>query len=1360
MRKLSLLLAWGWLSCSPPPGPAPPRPGLAASEAGAALGAAPRFLAIPIDEYLDAVSTTRARVSALAVDGDASHAYLGVQINGVARARVLAAITREGAAFSRVPRYFPLADRDLDPNALVRASEIVVSGRRLYVLWSDMHEASLSTYDLDPGGEPLPGSLKVFSLGGFGLGVSGRLAFHPDPSLRLAYVTTEYAPELGVLALDERGLPVPSRPGAPNPRLVDLEHFALGSMALSHDGGRLLVGARPDVVLDVALHPANHPDPSLRGMPREWKPRVAHPPAGAPCPENAPPEGKQAPSCTDTSYAFVSTGASLYRRYGFPLALRGRLPLERLDLPGAVRGPEGLGASSYALAFDGGAREGAPRGILWSADARRVRSVDGRSLLAGAEVLARDPDTGRPLALPGAPPIAVGFGQLVSYLAVAPRTGTVVGVIERADEPNEEATHGEIARGYAVRLTVTKTSTPTDPARFPALPAKVHLIEMAAATVGRDPEMGSAAIEAVGKPSDWISLDPALGGKGARSHHPLQLFHGSGPDLSADNTELAPTLEASPYWSLKIDFGHKEADGTYRVLRSAEDGPIYGRSTTFFVPGYDVSVFDPARFETLTEASRRWRGWALAGKATRRHRQNGVICHGILAHGSVEFARNLAETLGNLGCNELATDYPQHLPRSWIFEQFTRAGLERANVKYIGGLLDSSRDFLSDALSSDFGQDSSWAAKQFADEEPGSLRQRQGAPVSAMRTLVLDDEPAWELKTKGPLLEACVKSARSRTAFRSWIARQAAGARPADLGWSPRADEAIPEPAKGAHSTPQSRRRFYWTVRYFQTAAATRMLDVSDSIERAVLARPACADPSRCDYLVGVNWSNSSDHRTTTWFDVGTERGYYDWFETMRVQAARPGRERGTSAPRSFAPWFDSKYTDSLSFLAAYRADVARSAAQLPHLFPGAAPSSRTRLGVHITVGMGVPMRDGLSYKVLANAARGARAIEYWAFGPQWILPDDGWSEVEEQYSEVARANSWLGRADTLLAEGERPRARVAIQVEGASGLWSNEQSAHLHEPAFLHAALTHAGYPVDFVDDESLARGALPGHYDVLFLTQIQTSTRAQEAVARWVEGEGGTLVALPGAGTRSEFDERTSRLDRTLGATARSDATVILPVVVPGTADYERQGILTPEPGVPASWKVPPWRILRPRCEKPPCTAGQFSTTADILARVGKEPELSLRRWPGGGQALLYGFHPGLQHWLSQDARSVRTLPTGFAREAREWAALAVANAERARPPGTFRVARSSVPGVEVAPVVSKKGTALLLFNWTGAPLPGGVVTLTLTDRGPFALAFRDDRIPVALKPVAEGVELTVPLDTVEIVRLCRDRSDPDCR
>jgi hypothetical protein len=167
-----------------------------------------------------------------------------------------------------------------------------------------------------------------------------------------------------------------------------------------------------------------------------------------------------------------------------------------------------------------------------------------------------------------------------------------------------------------------------------------------------------------------------------------------------------------------------------------------------------------------------------------------------------------------------------------------------------------------------------------------------------------------------------------------------------------------------------------------------------------------------------------------------------------------------------------------------------------------------------------------------------------------------------------------------------------------------------------------------------------------------------------------------------------------------------------------------------------------------------------AEVVARLGASAGIVRKAHPSGGVAYAYAFFPGLQHWLALEGRSVAALPEITDAAPRAWASLPVIDAERRKPNDAFRHAVASVPGVEVAVVRSAKGVALVLFNWTGRPLPKGSVDVTLLGRDTFALAFHGDKSALKPRRTAEGTTVTVPLETVDVVRLCHRTDDPECR
>lgn len=1273
---------------------APPRPSPSDHDAPSA-----RVIVLPTTHLFDDGSTNKAWVSAFEAHPSGARVYMGVEVSGARRARALGVLTRKGNELSPTPHYVALSDVELSPDASVVVTDLRATDRRLYVLWNDRAEGHLTTFDLAADGSVLEGSRRVVPLGAPS---SGRLALTP----RVLYVTTAVTPTVLAFPLDESGHPGPSP--------ASLETGSGNALAVHAAGGKLFVGTSGATLVTLELDGTKVASTTV----------TKHRPA---CAENVP---LPAAECAAQPLAFVGHGASLFRTYAGPLGARGRVPLERL-------GGAAPSAVTYGLAVD------PSDALLWSAEPRTARTRDGKDVVVGTTIVARDAVTLATKDVPGARVSAVPSGHVVGAMAVARDTKTLFALAELPIDGEDSRVGGEVPESVVARFTLTEL---VGRDALPALPFDATLADLGPSLA----KPLSVRFEALGKTTPWISLDGFLTGTGAKSTHALALHLAGGPEPSGDNTLVARSLTDAPRFSARLELATRDASGRITPVKTEQDGPIHGRSLTFFASGANVRTFDREAFKTLTSLSSEWANDAEAVKVRRAPRAIHLGCYALLAHGATAFVENVARATSALGCNEITSDYAQLLPRPWVDERFRAYGMPFVGAKSISRF-DASETFSAKGPA----LDTSFARSLVASEEPGSLFHRQGAKATQLRTVLLDDEPSWPLGPRAAVYEAVARDATAKARLRTWVAR--ANEAREETGFAVGAEARLAT-AQDPRGTVDAKRRYLSTVRYLSETVASRALDTNDTLAATVAALPECKAEGACDYVAGINWNNGTAHRTSmlAYESYGTV-GSYDWFATMRAQAERPGRALGTASPRPFVPWLDTKYTDTMARLATFRADVARSAAELPHLLPGKAPSPFTRFGVYVTVGVGAPMRDGLAYKVLAAVSRGARHVEYWAFGPSWLLPDDGFSEARVFYNDVARASEKVAFADTLLATGTRPRGRVAIQAEGVSSLWANGQAAHLYEPAFLHGALTDAGYAVEMVDDESLARGVAKAAFDVVFLTQAHTTTRARRAIADWVTRDGGTLVALPGAGARDEVDRPVTDLDAILGVTKRADGQGRLPPIVPGTAGYTLAGSLTAAP----SRSLPEEAVFQPPCERAGCRLGELVVNdAEVVARLGTSAGITRKAHPSGGVAYAYAFFPGLQHWLALEGRSVAALPETTSPAPRVWASLPAQDAERRKPSDAFRHARTSVPGVEAAVVRSTKGVAIVLFNWTGRPLPQGSVDVTLLGHDTFALAFHGDLSALTPRRTADGTTVTVPLETVDVVRLCHRTFDPECR
>ena len=178
-------------------------------------------------------------------------------------------------------------------------------------------------------------------------------------------------------------------------------------------------------------------------------------------------------------------------------------------------------------------------------------------------------------------------------------------------------------------------------------------------------------------------------------------------------------------------------------------------------------------------------------------------------------------------------------------------------------------------------------------------------------------------------------------------------------------------------------------------------------------------------------------------------------------------------------------------------------------------------------------LADGALYKVLANLGHGAKGFQFYGFGSIDAF-GDSWGEHTEVYGPIAHAMEVLGRAEPIAWRAVPDRPRVAILMPNDDFLWDPWHGTqgytdyYAKEPQGLYHALSHAGYSVDFLDDQDLKltdaeqRGALERRdHQVLYLTGPNLSLDSARAVFAWMKRPGHTLVVVPGAATRNEYDE-----------------------------------------------------------------------------------------------------------------------------------------------------------------------------------------------------------------------------------------------
>jgi hypothetical protein len=373
------------------------------------------------------------------------------------------------------------------------------------------------------------------------------------------------------------------------------------------------------------------------------------------------------------------------------------------------------------------------------------------------------------------------------------------------------------------------------------------------------------------------------------------------------------------------------------------------------------------------------------------------------------------------------------------------------------------------------------------------------------------------------------------------------------------------------------------------------------------------------------------------------------------------------------------------------------------------------------------------------------------------FLPPNSWSDNFAAYAPLADAMRLLGRGQRLLYPGRPERGKVAIHLPASSRLWDRQMFASFgyREALPLHTALVHDGYAVDLVDDAAIHAGALVERgYTTLYLLGPNLLGTAQRHVANWVRA-GGTLVVLPGAATADEADMPTALLDDVLGVGGRAGwSEVREPAHATLTSSLSNRLEATD----------PVWRerigsagvLLRDLVANPTqARLADFPTYvsagAQAVARMqpisgsgAARPAIFRNRF-GAGVAYTYAFFPGWQYMATATHPTTASFQD---RLPRNWSEadrlLATLPARLANTPRSVQLSHSAV---EARRLQSDAGIAVVLFNWTGAPLPE--ITAVVRDARPFPRVTSLRHGPL-LGQAVDGANLrvTLPLDNVDVL------------
>lgn len=536
-------------------------------------------------------------------------------------------------------------------------------------------------------------------------------------------------------------------------------------------------------------------------------------------------------------------------------------------------------------------------------------------------------------------------------------------------------------------------------------------------------------------------------------------------------------------------------------------------------------------------------------------------------------------------------------------------------------------------------------------------------------------------------------------------------------------------------SSKETRAQFYWTTRFFDFEAAKVAQIYSSAIQGMYHNAFAYVDlglmQNGTPGQTYAQWTCPDGHNPISLDDAEQTMG---WFQSG-----------GTNAYGLWTEQWDWDYNaENSSFVGA----VLRSAGM-----PRGTSTSTTQskgFGNYTVASQTGYHPEGASYKILSLVGQGAKLIDVYSFGPSVIAytgytPGAGigsggdlnsWSENQSAYRPIANAMRRLGGAtEKILYPGQPARSKVALQLPGKSSLWFPVKSGdcsgkcptgsnyelYSSESAGLHYALEHAGYSVEFVDDTDLATPGLLTTlgFQILYVTQLNISVKAQKQIADWVQA-GGTVVATPGAGLWDEYNNLLSggpgTLSNALGLSVpavttpgpwtqlRENPDALLRASYsnsdvkgwndPGGASNMTETYASNVKQVSGPYLFPPGFVRLFAAPLSPLTStdvvAQF--TGPLVGSLSAPvPAVTVHKF-GKGTAIAYGFFPGTEYLLSQERLAPDRLPSHWDADARTRAVTPVVQA----PVPVTRQVYADVPLVEALRLDSPQGTGVVLLNW----------------------------------------------------------------
>jgi hypothetical protein len=410
-----------------------------------------------------------------------------------------------------------------------------------------------------------------------------------------------------------------------------------------------------------------------------------------------------------------------------------------------------------------------------------------------------------------------------------------------------------------------------------------------------------------------------------------------------------------------------------------------------------------------------------------------------------------------------------------------------------------------------------------------------------------------------------------------------------EAGVPGKARPALPPPglsAKGWHKLT------YWSMRFVNDSSARLFSPRRDAFRAANAAKRKALEEGRTDSPEAQQpWFFMYALRGNTYLMGGSSLDFFDFY---RYSDTGFMYETSNRDPRVW-PW------DS------YLCDVGRTLREKMGL----------EFGIYVKPHRGAPIQ-----RALASAARGARCIYWYTYGPEWWKGDTfgGNTNVLALVSQAARL---IAAAEPAAWEGRWARpAQVAVVRPRTSEFFGH--SAQWEDGKWVYAALQHAHLAVDALDEELLMSEDL-ARYKAIYVTGSHLRRDVAVRLAEYVKN-GGTLMTGCGGLAKDEAgDSLNDLLLPVFGLKGRTPESLWGRVSRYGATSLAGIGVLTNAPGEasvksaggtePFALKVG-WERLEPLPE----------TT--VVASFADGGAALTKHVYGKGTAWLAGFYTGMEY------------------------------------------------------------------------------------------------------------------------------------